>query len=366
MNGIERTPLYDLHLELGAKMVDFAGSTLPIQYAQGIIHEHRHTRTQASLFDVSHMVQLRLAGDAAARALETLVSGNIIGLPVNRQRYTLLTNSTGGIIDDLMVTNQGDALLLVVNAARGDEDLAHLRDGLPAECTVERLDRALLALQGPAAAEVMERYLPAASLKFLHTTTIVIQDSSCFVSRSGYTGEDGFEIAVANESATSVARALLAHPAVKPAGLGARDSLRLEAGLCLYGNDLDVGTSIVAAGLQWTIAPVRRAGGERAGGFPGADVLNEQLEQGVARRRVGLRVDGKAVARQGAKLLWDDKECGIVTSGGFSPSLGAPIAMAYVDSAAQTGTQLTALVRNKKVPVTVTALPFLPPNYFRG
>ena len=368
MNVAEHTPLYDLHVELGAKLVDFAGYSMPVQFAQGIIHEHRHTRTHASLFDVSHMVQLRITGDAPTRSLERLVPSNIVGLAPGCQRYTVLTNDAGGIIDDIMVTHESaHTLLLIVNSAQGDTDVAHLQAGLAGDCDIERLERGLLALQGPAAAAVLTPYLREPEPRFLETATIEIDQCSCFVSRSGYTGEDGFEIAMDAHSADRLARCLLAHPAVEPAGLGARDSLRLEAGLCLYGNDLDTHTSVVEAGLQWTIAAARRTGGDRAGGFPGASILSKQLAKGAARRRVGIRVNAKPIARRGTELFKDERNIGLVTSGGFSPSLQAPIGMAYVATAfAEPGTVLTALVRNKRVPSTVTKLPFLEPNYFRG
>ncbi|SFA71650.1 aminomethyltransferase [Collimonas sp. OK607] len=365
-----RTPLYQLHLELGAKMVPFAGYEMPLQYPSGILKEHNHTRSQAGLFDVSHMGQLRLSGAGAAAALESLVPVDIVDLPVNQQRYALFTNQQGGILDDLMVANAGDHLFLVVNAACKQQDTAHLREHLSSLCQIEELsDRSLLALQGPAAAAVMARIAPdSAKMVFMQTAKFTLAGSECFVSRSGYTGEDGFEISVPNVGAEALARLLLAQPEVAPIGLGARDSLRLEAGLCLYGHDMDGSTTPVEASLGWALSKVRRTGGARAGGYPGAEVIARQLEQGVDRKRVGLLLKDRMPAREGAELVdADGKQVGKITSGGFGPTLGSPVAMGYVDSAhVQIGTLLQAMVRGKGVPVEVVKTPFTPARYFRG
>ncbi|MGV3653450.1 MAG: glycine cleavage system aminomethyltransferase GcvT [Noviherbaspirillum sp.] len=367
---LARTPLYSLHRELGARMVPFAGYEMPVQYPAGVLKEHKHTRDQASLFDVSHMGQLRLSGPDAAGALETLVPADIAGLGPDRQRYAFFTNEVGGILDDLMVANRGDHLYLVVNAARKRHDLAHLQTRLAESCQVEELsDRALLALQGPAAAAVLARLAPAsAGMAFMESALLELDGVPCLVSRSGYTGEDGFEISVPAAAAEQLARDLLAQPEVAPAGLGARDSLRLEAGLCLYGHDIDTVTTPVEAGLAWAVPSVRRAGGARAGGFPGADAVLRQLAQGVGRKRVGLLVRDRLPVREGAAL--EDgagRAVGHVTSGGFSPTLGQPVAQGYVDTAhAAIGTALAAIVRGKPVPVEVVRMPFVAHRYRRA
>ncbi|HWX01116.1 glycine cleavage system aminomethyltransferase GcvT [Collimonas sp.] len=365
-----RTALYDLHIELGAKMVPFAGYDMPLQYPSGILKEHKHARAQAGLFDVSHMGQLRLSGADAAAALESLVPVDIIDLPANRQRYAVFTNPQGGILDDLMVSNGGDHLFLVVNAACKQQDTAHLRQHLAGRCQIEELgDRALLALQGPAAAAVMARLAPeTAQMVFMQTGKVTLAGAECFISRSGYTGEDGFEISVPNAQAEALARLLLAQEEVAPIGLGARDSLRLEAGLCLYGHDMDVSTTPVEASLSWALSKVRRAGGARAGGYPGAAQVEQHLAQGVSRKRVGLLPLERMPVREGAELVdADGKVIGKVTSGGFGPTLDKPVAMGYVETAfAKLGTQLHALVRGKPVPVEVAAMPFTPARYYRG
>lgn len=365
-----RTPLYQLHLELGAKMVPFAGYDMPLQYPTGILKEHNHTRTQAGLFDVSHMGQLRLSGPDAASALESLVPVDIIDLPVNQQRYAVFTSTQGGILDDLMVSNGGDHLFLVVNAACKQQDTEHLRQHLSGRCKIEELtDRSLLALQGPAAAAVMARLAPeTAQMVFMQTAKVRLAESECFISRSGYTGEDGFEISVPNQQAEALARLLLAQPEVAPIGLGARDSLRLEAGLCLYGHDMDTTTTPVEASLGWALSKARRSGGVRAGGYPGAEAIQGQLDQGVARKRVGLLIKDRMPAREGAELVdADGKIVGKITSGGFGPTVGAPVAMGYVESAhAQIGSALHAMVRGKPIPVEVAKMPFSPARYFRG
>jgi aminomethyltransferase len=372
-----KTPLHALHLELGARMTPFAGYDMPLQYPPGIMKEHLHTRARAGLFDVSHMGQVVLrpkSGDVAdaALALERLVPVDILGIAEGRQRYALFTNAQGGILDDLMVTNQGDHLFLVVNAACKDADEAHMRAHLGDACEIERLDgRALMALQGPEAGAVLEAMAPeSAEMRFMDVRALTLAGATCIVSRSGYSGEDGFEISVPNDAAAVLARALLAHEAVEPIGLGARDSLRLEAGLCLYGSDLDPTTSPVEAALVWAMQKARRAGGAREGGFPGAARILDELANGAGRRRVGLLPEGRAPVRGGAALFAGEDDAdpvGIVTSGAFGPSLGGPMAMGYVPSdLAATGTRLFAAVRGKKLPVTVTAMPFVKPNYKRA
>ncbi|PUA18790.1 glycine cleavage system aminomethyltransferase GcvT [Glaciimonas sp. PCH181] len=368
--SLARTPLYDLHVELGAKMVPFAGYQMPVQYPTGVLKEHSHTRTQAGLFDVSHMGQVRLTGQHAAAALETLVPVDIIDLPVNTQRYALFTNETGGILDDLMVANAGDHLFLVVNAACKEQDIAHLRQHLSDRCTVEELSEyALLALQGPQAAKVLARFAPqVAQMLFMQTATVTLAGFPCFVSRSGYTGEDGFEISVPNAHAEKLARLLLDQPEVAPIGLAARDSLRLEAGLCLYGHDMDDATTPVEASLAWALSKVRRADQARAGGYPGAAIILQQLAEGVARKRVGLLPQERIPVREGAEVVdANGAVVGKVTSGGFGPTVGGPVAMGYVDIAhAQPGTLLQAIVRGKSIPVVVTKTPFTPQRYYRG
>jgi aminomethyltransferase len=373
---LRRTPLYSLHLELGAKMVPFAGYEMPLQYEQGILKEHLHCRAGAGLFDVSHMGQVALRSlsgkrEDAARALETLVPVDMLALPEGRQRYALFTNAAGGILDDLMVATRADHLFLIVNAACKDADAAHLVAQLSQNCRVERLeDRALLALQGPRAESVLAKLAPqAAAMRFMDVRTLHLVGVDCEVSRSGYTGEDGFEISVPAEQAQALARALLRDEAVAPIGLGARDSLRLEAGLCLYGSDLNTGTTPVEAALEWVMQKSRRAGGARAGGFPGADIILRQLAEGAPRRRVGLQPEGRAPVRGGATLFRDESggaALGTVTSGGFGPSLNAPVAMGYVArEASAIGTPLFAETRGKRFPLRVCNLPFFPNRYKR-
>lgn len=367
--ALSRTPLHALHLELGARMVAFAGYEMPVQF-QGIIAEHRHTRSAAGLFDVSHMGQLRVSGHGAASALEALMPADIVDLPPGRQRYGLLTSEEGGILDDLMIANAGDHLFMIVNAARKEADLEHLQRHLHQRCTVRPLrDRALLALQGPAAASVMARIAPeAAELAFMDSRRLNIGGAECYISRSGYTGEDGYEISLPAPLAEDFARTLLARPEVAAVGLGARDSLRLEAGLCLYGHDIDTGTTPVEAALAWAVAKVRRPGGARPGGFPGAERILGQLTEGVSRRRVGIRPTGRAPVREGAELIdAQGRHAGTVTSGTFGPSVNGPVAMGYVESAhAAAGATLDALVRGKPLPVEVAVLPFVQHRYHRG
>ncbi len=366
---LARTPLYDLHVELGAKIVPFAGYEMPVQFT-GVLEEHRQVRAMAGLFDVSHMGQVRLHGAGAATALEALVPMDIVDLAPGRQRYTLFTNAKGGILDDLMVTNAGDHLLLVVNAACRERDLAHLRANLPGHCKIEDLaDRALLALQGPAAAAVLADAAPRApEMSFMSGAALDVFDMACFVTRSGYTGEDGFEISVPADAAEHVARRLLARAEVAPIGLGARDTLRLEAGLCLYGNDIDETTTPVQAGLTWAIQKVRRRDGARELGYPGAEIIDAEMRDGPARRRVGLRPEGRAPVRDGAELTdVSGAVVGRVTSGGFGPTVAGPVAMGYVAAGyAAEGTPLNAMVRGKALPLSVVPMPFVAHRYYRG
>ena len=366
--ALARTPLYALHKELGGKMVPFAGYEMPVQFPMGILKEHQHTRTHAGLFDVSHMGQVRLVGNDAAEALEQLVPMDTVDLGVNCQRYALFTNETGGILDDLMITNAGDHLFVVVNAACKHQDIKHLRTHLGDRSVEELSDRALLALQGPEAGAVLARLAPAAAeLVFMTCAQLSINGVECFVSRAGYTGEDGFEISVPADHAEALARTLLEHDEVAPIGLGARDSLRLEAGLCLYGHDIDTTTTPVEASLVWALSKVRRKEGSRAGGFPGAEVILEQLAGGAARKRVGLLPEGKAPVREGAELVSGGKVIGTVTSGGFGPTIGQPVAMGYVETQyAAPDTSLEAIVRDKPRPARVAKLPFVQQRYYRG
>ncbi|WP_339640417.1 glycine cleavage system aminomethyltransferase GcvT [Jannaschia helgolandensis] len=362
-------PLADLHAELGGKMVPFAGYSMPVQYPAGVMSEHLHVRDKAGLFDVSHMGQVVLRGDGAARALESLLPVNVVGLAEGRQRYGLLMLPDGGVADDLMFANRGDHLLLVVNGAMKHADMEILRAGLPGQ-SVEMLDgRALLALQGPLAETVLEAMVPGvAAMKFMDVRSFDWNDADLWISRSGYTGEDGYEISVPVAQAEAFARALLASDDVMPIGLGARDSLRLEAGMPLYGQDLTADISPVEADLGWAIQKIRRTGGDRAGGFPGADRVLAELDNGPKRRRVGLLPEGRAPMRMGVMLYGSDTATapiGTVTSGGFGPSVGAPIAMGYVPDGTVTGTVLYGDVRGKRLPVTVTDLPFHQPRYKR-
>ena len=374
---LNRTPLHDLHVRLGARMVPFAGYEMPVQYPTGIIKEHAHTRAAAGLFDVSHMGQIiirphsgRLAD--AAHALEDLVPADVLELAEGRQRYALFTNPTGGILDDLMVANLGDQLRLVVNAARKVADEAHLRAHLAEQCTIEPLpDHALVALQGPKAETVLAAFAPGVrSMRFMDVRHLILAGESCVVSRSGYTGEDGFEISIKADRATAVCEALLQNEVVMPVGLGARDSLRLEAGLCLYGSDLDAATTPVEAALEWSIARTRRLGGARNGGFPGAEIILGQMERGAPRRRVGLTPAGRAPVRGGAALFGredDTTPIGTVTSGGFGVSVSAPIAIGYVPLAQSTpATQLFAELRGRRQALQVCPLPFVPLRYKRA
>ena len=372
MSDLFQTPLHDLHVELGAKMVPFAGYAMPVQYPLGVMQEHLHTRAKAGLFDVSHMGQVIVKGAsfaAAATALETLIPVNILGLGAGRQRYGFFTNEKGGIKDDLMLANRGDHVFVVVNAACKVSDIAHMKTLAGVEVT-EITDRALLALQGPASEGVLAAMDPkAADMKFMDVADLTLNGSDCWVSRSGYTGEDGYEISVPADEAVDLAKALLAHGDVEPIGLGARDSLRLEAGLCLYGQDMDDGLNPVEASLTWAIQKVRRTGGARAGGFPGADVILPALENGVGRHRVGLKPEGRAPMRQGVPLFNDaegGEQVGFITSGAFGPSAEGPVAIGIVaDGLHENGTTLFGELRGKRLPVTVTPLPFIPANFKR-
>jgi aminomethyltransferase len=376
---LKRTPLHALHLARGGKLVPFAGYEMPVQYAAGVMKEHLHTRAAAGLFDVSHMGQIALHAKSgrvedAAAALERLVPQDILGVAPGRQRYAQFTNDAGGILDDLMVANFGSHLFLVVNAACKADDEAHLRAHLSESCVIEALpDRALIALQGPKACSVLARFCAEApAMRFMdagpHRVQIEGSGIDCFVSRSGYTGEDGFEISIPADRAEALAAALLDNDDVLPIGLGARDSLRLEAGLCLYGHDIDTTTTPVEAGLAWSIQRSRRDVGKRPGGFLGAEVILNQFA-GVSRCRVGLRPEGRAPVREGTKLFADDTSpvaIGVVTSGGFGPSVNAPVAMGYVPATHPAdGTRLFAEVRGQRLAVRVKDLPFVPHHYKR-
>ncbi|MGO6967488.1 glycine cleavage system aminomethyltransferase GcvT [Rhizobium leguminosarum] len=373
--ALKKTPLHALHLSLGARMVPFAGYDMPVQYPAGVMKEHLHTRAEAGLFDVSHMGQVIVKAKSgsyedAALALESLVPVDILGLVEGRQRYGFFTDDTGCILDDLMIAHLDDHLFIVVNASCKEADLAHLQTHIGDQCDITLLNRALIALQGPRAVAVLaELWADVAAMKFMDVRHCRLHDVSCLVSRSGYSGEDGFEISIPSDKAEDVTMRLLEHPDVQAIGLGARDSLRLEAGLCLYGNDIDTTTSPVEAALEWAMQKARRGNGARAGGFPGSGRILSELENGAARRRVGLKPEGKAPVRGHAKLYADAEgkiEIGEVTSGGFGPSVEGPVAMGYVPlSHAAAGTLVYAEVRGKYLPITVSALPFVTPTYKR-
>ncbi len=374
MDDLAQTPLYDLHVELGAKMVPFAGYSMPVQYPLGVMKEHLHCRAQAGLFDVSHMGQVILSGDswdAVALAFERLVPMDVLGLEDGRQRYGFFTNDAGGIEDDLMFARRGDDLFVVVNAACKVADVARMRAALEPEITVTEItDRALIALQGPGAVDVVAAMDGrAADMRFMDVRDLDLGGVPVWASRSGYTGEDGFEISVPEAQAEALVRKLLDHEAVEPIGLGARDSLRLEAGLCLYGHDISAGTTPIEGALIWAIQKVRRDGGDRAGGFPGSAVILEQLSGGAGHKRVGLLPEGRAPMREGTPLYDAETEgapVGQVTSGGFGPSVGGPVAMGYVSqNLSDVGTSLWGEVRGKRLPVTVAKLPFVAPNFKR-
>ena len=366
------TLLNALHLELGARMVPFAGYSMPVQYPMGLMAEHIHTRSEAGLFDVSHMGQLRLVGNDAASAFESLMPVDVIDLPVGKQRYGLLLTDEGNIIDDLMFVNRGADIFVIVNGACKVNDIAHIQGRIGAKCQVIPMpERALLALQGPKAVDVLSRMVPGVEkLVFMTGASFDWQSADLFITRSGYTGEDGFEISVHKDQADLFARALLAQAEVKPIGLGARNSLRLEAGLCLYGNDIDTSTTPIEAGLNWAIQKVRRTGGARAGGFPGADIVLGQLDgsRSLTRKRVGLIAQERVPVREHVELQnTQGVKIGEVSSGLLGPSANVPVAMGYVDVAsASLGTVVNAMVRGKAVPMTVSAMPFVPNRYYRG
>ena len=353
-------------------MVPFAGFNMPVQYPLGVKGEHLHTRNQAGLFDVSHMGQLFLKGEQAAEWLESLVPVDIIDLPTGRQRYALFTNEQGGVMDDLMVSRfADDCLYLVVNAACKEQDIAHLQSHLTDEVQLERLDdRALLALQGPEAAEVLSRFAPdVSSMVFMDSRQVVIDGTGCFISRSGYTGEDGYEISIPAVESERICRLLLEQPEVELIGLGARDSLRLESGLCLYGHDITTSTTPVEASLLWAISKVRRSESARAGGFPGADIILDQIAtKAVKNKRVGLLGSSRAPVREGSTLINAEGETiGTVTSGTFGPTVGNPVAMAYIAvDYSKIGTEVFASVRGKALPMTVSRMPFIEQRYYRG
>ncbi len=366
------TPLNALHIELGARMVPFAGYSMPVQYPMGLMAEHHHTRAEAGLFDVSHMGQLRLVGADAAAAFESLMPVDVIDLPVGKQRYGLLLTEEGTIIDDLMFVNRGTDIFVIVNGACKVNDIAHIQMRIGSRCQVIPMpERALLALQGPKAVTALSRLVPGVEkLVFMTGASFDWQGADLFITRSGYTGEDGFEISVSNDQVDSFARALLAQAEVKPIGLGARNSLRLEAGLCLYGNDIDTTTTPVEAGLNWAIQKVRRTGGARAGGFPGAHIVLSQLDgtQALQRKRVGLIAQERVPVREHVEIQnTQGHKIGEVSSGLLGPTANVPVAMGYVDAAnAALGTVVNAMVRGKAVPMTVSAMPFVPNRYYRG
>jgi len=374
MGDLKQTPLYDFHLELGAKMVPFAGYSMPVQYPLGVMKEHQQTRERAGLFDVSHMGQVILSGeswDHVARSFESLVPMDVLGLEDGRQRYGFFTNQAGGIEDDLMFARRGETLFVVVNAACKEADVARMRSSLEPEIQVTEItDRALIAVQGPAAVGVIAGMdAQADQMRFMDVADLTLNGAQVWASRSGYTGEDGFEISVANGEAAALTRALLEHADVEAIGLGARDSLRLEAGLCLYGHDIDTTTNAVEGALTWAIQKVRRADGERSGGYPGADAVMAAFENGVTRKRVGLQPEGRAPMREGVEI-YDAAEggtrIGVVTSGGFGPTMGGPVAMGYVAiDHSKIGTDLWGEVRGKRMALRVAKLPFVAANFKR-
>ncbi|ABQ13850.1 glycine cleavage system aminomethyltransferase GcvT [Dichelobacter nodosus] len=362
--ALQKTALTEWHRAKGAKMVEFTGYEMPVQYSEGIIKEHLWTRSHASLFDVSHMGQILIRGADVAEKLERIMPMDFLSLPVGKQRYALLLNDQGTIEDDLMVTRRADDFYLVVNASRKEHDFAILQKTF-GDAMQWWQDRALIALQGPKSAAVLSVLNPAVKdLKFMQAGMFKILEEDCWVSRSGYTGEDGFEISIPAKIAMALANALLSDSRVHPAGLGARDSLRLEAGLCLYGNDIDTTTTPIEAGIAWAIQKVRKPEGEREGGYPGAEIIAQHIKNGVARRRVGFSIEGKLPVRQHTKIFHNDKEVGEITSGGFAATLDAPVAMGYVDSElATTGTEFVAMVRNKAIKMQIVDLPFVKKDY---
>jgi len=372
MSEAKKTPLFDLHQRLGARMVEFAGYSMPLQYKTGIKTEHLHTREAAGLFDVSHMGQILISGAESAAALERLIPIDLGTLAIDEQKYGLLLNPDGGILDDLIVTRRStDSFSLVVNAGCKQADIEHLQQHLPENVKLEHhTNLALLALQGPAAHTVIESEISNLhQLTFMHAVSTELFGYPCRVSRCGYTGEDGFEISIEQQSATALAEKILQHPAVAPVGLGARDSLRLEAGLCLYGHDMDATTTAIEAGLKWSISKTRRPGESKAGGYLGADVIESQINSGAEKTRVGILIDGRAPAREGAVILdaAAEKEIGRITSGGFSPCLEQPVAMGFIATAyAKAGTKITIQVRKRTIDAVIHKLPFTPLRFFRG
>ena len=372
--ALRKTPLYDLHRDLGAKLTEFAGYEMPVQYGLGILSEHQHTRAKAGLFDVSHMGQVILRGRSyteTALALEKLLPTDVLGLEVGRQRYGLLTTNSGGILDDLMFSNRGDHIFIVLNAACKNSDIKHLKSLLEPEILVEEvLTRALIALQGPASETVLGELNPQVkNMKFMDVETLLVSGVECWISRSGYTGEDGFEISIPAADAELVTRSILSNENVEFIGLGARDSLRLEAGLCLYGHDINQATTPVEASLTWAIQKVRRANGERAGGFIGSKIILKQLDEGTERKRVGFLPQTRAPMREGVEVFETERSkdtIGIITSGGYGPTVGHPVAMGYIDSKyAQNKNNLFGELRGKRVPVKVSKIPFVPLNFKR-
>ena len=372
--ALRKTPLYDLHRDLGAKLTEFAGYEMPVQYGLGILGEHQHTRAKAGLFDVSHMGQVILRGRSyqeTALALEKLLPTDVLGLEVGRQRYGLLTTNSGGILDDLMFSNRRDHIFIVLNAACKNSDIKHLKSLLEPEILVEEvLNRALIALQGPASETVLGELNPQVkNMKFMDVETLLVSGVECWISRSGYTGEDGFEISIPAADAELVTRSILSNENVEFIGLGARDSLRLEAGLCLYGHDINQATTPVEASLTWAIQKVRRANGERAGGFIGSKIILKQLDEGTERKRVGFLPQTRAPMREGVEVFETERSkdtIGIITSGGYGPTVGHPVAMGYIDSKyAQNKNNLFGDLRGKRVPVKVSKIPFVPLNFKR-
>lgn len=360
----KRTPLYDLHVELGGKMVDFAGWEMPVQYPMGIMGEHKQCREKAALFDVSHMGQVILRGEDIGAKLEKLCPQVFSTLPAGKARYGFFTNAQGGIMDDLIVSNAGEYFFVVVNAALRHQDIPHMAAHLDGVEVTEIFDRALVAVQGPSAEDVVGRLCPAArDLKFMETMLGQIDGVECRISRLGYTGEDGYEISIPEGEAIRISRLFLAHEDCEPAGLGARDSLRLEAGLCLYGNDIDNETSPIEASLLWAIQKRRR----EEGGFPGAERILTEIAEGAPRKLVGIRPEGRAPARQHVEIQnLDGETIGEITSGGFGPTVGAPVAMGYVTSAhAAPGDKVNLIIRGKAQPAEIVSLPFVAQNYKR-
>ena len=372
--ALRKTPLFDLHRDLGAKLTEFAGYEMPVQYGLGILGEHQHTRAKAGLFDVSHMGQVLLRGRSyqeTALALEKLLPMDVLGLEVGRQRYGFLTTNTGGILDDLMFSNRGDHIFVVLNAACKNSDIKHLKSLLEPEILVEEvLNRALIALQGPASETVLGELNPQVkNMKFMDVETLLISGVECWISRSGYTGEDGFEISIPAADAEPVTRSILSNENVEFIGLGARDSLRLEAGLCLYGHDINQATTPVEASLTWAIQKVRRANGERAGGFIGSKIILKQLDEGTERKRVGFLPQTRAPMREGVEVFETESSedtIGKITSGGYGPTVGYPVAMGYIDSKyTHNKNNFFGELRGKRVPVKVSKIPFVPLNFKR-